>query len=333
MISLHEPNNHYNGKMEKLLCGVDIGGTKLSVGLVNTEGKIHDKITVYDHKGKDEKMVVDQIISLIRQLIAQNGLEESDLLGIGIGFPGHVRYRDGHTLTSSNLKGFKNFPLRQAVAEHFQIPVLLDNDANAQAFCEYKFGAGKGYDSLIFMTISTGIGAGIILDNKLYRGITGTAGEFGHTIVNAESKQHCTCGNDGCLMACTCGLALPYLFKKKTEEGVITSLPLPADFDYSQVNGKLIMKGLEINDPLSIAIIEECAGYIGIAVYNIFQIFNPPIIILGGGLMCWGDGYLALVKRKFHELARDMIFDKIEIVGSMAECDAGLIGAAALILE
>jgi glucokinase len=278
-------------------------------------------------------MIVDQIIRLIRQLISQNELSETDLRGIGIGFPGHTRYRDGYTLTTSNLKGFKNFPLRQAVAEHFKIPVLLDNDANAQAFYEFKFGAGKGFDTLIFLTISTGIGAGIILNKKLYRGITGTAGEFGHTIVNSDNKQVCTCGNEGCLMACACGLALPYLFKKKREEGILTSIPLPDDFNYSQVDGKFIMKGLETDDPLCKSIMHECADYIGIAVYNIFQILNPPIIILGGGLTCWGESYLSRVREKFNELARDMIFDKIEIVKSAAACDAGLIGAAALILE
>jgi glucokinase len=312
---------------------VDLGGTKLSVGLVSADGIIHDKITVYDHVGKNETVVVDQITRLIRQLMSGNMLAESDLKGIGIGFPGHVRFKDGHTLTTSNLKGFKNFPLRKAVSENFHIPVLLDNDANAQALFEYKYGAGRGYESLIFLTISTGIGAGIILDKKLYRGITGTAGEFGHTIVNSDNKQICTCGNEGCLMACACGLALPYLFKKKTEQGIRTLLQLPEDFDYSQVDGKMIMKGLEIDDPLSKAIMQECADYIGIAVYNIFQVFNPPLIILGGGLTCWGEIYLARVRKKFHELARDMIFDKIEILESEARCDAGLIGAAALILD
>jgi glucokinase len=319
--------------MEKLLCGVDLGGTKLSVGLISTSGRIHDKITVYDHVGKDEITIVEQIIRLIRQLISQNELSESDLRGIGMGFPGHVRYMDGHTLTTSNLKGFKNFPLRQAVADHFKIPVLLDNDANAQAFCEYKFGAGMGYDSMIFLTISTGIGAGIILDKKLYRGITGTAGEFGHTIVNSDNKQICTCGNEGCLMACACGLALPYLFKKKMEQGISTSLPLPDNFDYSQVDGKMIKKGLEIDDPLSKAIVIECADYIGIGIYNIFQVFNPPLIILGGGLTSWGEFYLNRIKSKFYKLARDMIFDKIEIVESKAGRDAGLIGAAALLMQ
>jgi glucokinase len=134
-------------------------------------------------------------------------------------------------------------------------------------------------------------------------------------------------------MACACGLALPNLFKKKTEQELKTTLSLPADFDFSQVDGKLIGKGIEINDPVSIAVVNECADYIGIGIYNIFQVFNPPIIILGGGLMCWGEIYLNRIKRKFHELARDMIFDKIEIVESEAKCDSGLIGAAALLLE
>lgn len=319
--------------MEKLFCGVDLGGTKLSVGLINTEGRLRDKITVYDHREKDENMIVSEISQLIRQILSKNNLSEPDLGGIGIGFPGHVRYRDGHTLTTSNLKGFKNFPLRQALEEYFRIPVLVDNDANAQALCEFKFGAGRGYDSLIFLTISTGIGAGIILNKKLYRGITGTAGEFGHTIINSDNKQFCTCGNEGCLMACACGLALPYLFKKKTEQGIKTKLSLPDDFDFKNVDGKLIMRGVEIGDPLSISITEECADYIGIAVYNIFQVFNPPLIVLGGGLTCWGESYLTRVRKKFDELARDMIFDKMEIVEAEAGCDAGLIGAAALSLE
>ena len=320
--------------MEKFLCGVDLGGTKLSVGLIQPDGRIFDKNIVFYHVGKSELQVVNLITSLIRELLTKNGLSETDLKGIGIGFPGHLRYKEGITLTSSNLKGFKNFPLRDEIAKNFQVPVLLDNDANAQAFFDFKFGAGRGYDSLIFLTISTGIGAGIILDNKLYRGITGTAGEFGHTIVETSGDAPlCTCGNKGCLMACACGLSLPYHFKKKTEQGLKSSLPLPKDFDYSRVDGQLIMKGYEINDPVSTAIFNDCADYIGIGIYNIFQVFNPPIIVLGGGLMCWGEPYLSRIKSKFYLLARDMIFDKIEIVESEAKCDAGLIGAAALLLE
>lgn len=210
--------------MEKILCGVDLGGTKLSVGLVEPGGTIRDKIIVFDHKGKSENDIVAEIVTLINEIMIRNSVTESNLRGIGIGFPGHVRYRDGYTLTTSNLKGFKNYPLRSMVAGHFRVPVILDNDANAQAFCEYKYGAGRAYESLIFLTISTGIGAGIILDGKLYRGMTGTAGEFGHAIIDPHSDLVCTCGNKGCLMACACGLALPHIFRKKISEGLKLSL-------------------------------------------------------------------------------------------------------------
>lgn len=319
--------------MEKILCGVDLGGTKLSAGLVSPDGKIIDRKIVYDHTAMSEDGIVKYITELVRQLLVSNKLKEEDLMGIGIGFPGHVRYCDGYTITTSNLKGFKNFPLRDSIAKNFSVPVKLDNDANAQAFCEYKFGAGRGYEDLIFLTISTGIGAGIILNGKVKRGITGTAGEFGHTIVDLNSEFTCTCGNRGCLMGIACGLSLPQRFKSKIEKGVPTKLPVGDDFDYSKVDGKIIRQGLDIDDPVSKSIVTECADYIGIGVYNVFQVFNPPVIILGGGLMNLGDYYLERIRSKFYELARDMIFDPIAIVRSEAEADAGLIGAAALLLE
>ncbi len=319
--------------MEKILCGVDLGGTKLSAGLVHPDGSILAKSVVYDHVAMDEDGIVNYITLIIKQLISANGLNETDLEGIGVGFPGHVRYRDGYTITTSNLKGFKNYPLRHQLAGNFRVPVTIDNDANAQAFCEMKFGAGRGYDDLIFLTVSSGIGAGIVLNRKIYRGMTGTAGEFGHTIVDPDSDFICTCGNRGCLMGCACGLTLPARFRKKIEDGMQTSLPLPVDFDYSRVDGKLILQGLEAGDPVSVEIVRDCADYIGIGIYNIFQVFNPPLVILGGGLMNLGDLYFSRILEKFHELARDMIYDTIAIVRSEAGADAGLIGAAALLLE
>jgi glucokinase len=237
------------------------------------------------------------------------------------------------TITTSNLKGFKGYPLLENLGRNFSVPVKLDNDANAQAYCEFRYGAGKGYDDLVFLTISTGIGAGIILGRKLYRGITGTAGEFGHTIVDPQSDLVCTCGNKGCLMGCACGLALPHHFRRKIEQGFTTTLDLPEDFSYEKVDGVFISKGLAAGDPLCTSVVMDCAGYIGIGVYNIFQVFDPPVIILGGGLCNLGDIYMAAIRKKFYELARDMIYDPIAIVESQAGSDAGLIGAAALLME
>lgn len=318
--------------MGKILCGVDIGGTKLSTALLTQDGKMIDSCIDCDHVDKPENELIDQVTANVKRLVSKNGLRESDLLGIGIGCAGHIRFRDGVIITTSNLRGYKNYPLREAVQANFSVPVILDNDANAQAFGEFKFGAGKGYDTMVFLTISTGIGAGIIINNELYRGLTGTAGEFGHTILEPESELTCTCGNRGCLMAVACGMALPHLFKKKIEEGMVSKLDLPPDFDISKVDGKLLKQGLDMGDPVSKEIIRESGRYTGLGIYNIFQALNPPLIVLGGGLLSWGDFYLDTIKDTFYEYARDMIFDPVEITVSGIGADAGVIGAAALTL-
>lgn len=319
--------------MKKLLCGVDIGGTKCSIVLVDLNGQLIDKINTCAHVDTNEEGLVKLVVENINEIIGRNNLLESDLLGIGMGCAGHIRFRDGVIITTSNLKGFKNYPLREAVQSYFKIPVVLDNDANAQAFGEFKFGAGKGFNDMVFLTISTGIGAGIIINKKLYRGVTGTAGEFGHTIVEPNSELTCTCGNRGCLMACACGMALPYLFEQKMKEGKKSKLNLPPNFDLSKLSGQLLLKGLEMDDPVSKEIILDSGYYVGLGIYNIFQTLNPPLIVLGGGLTNWGDFYLDKIKSTFYELARDMIFDPIEIVISNIGADAGVIGAAALTLE
>jgi glucokinase len=320
--------------MPGALCGVDIGGTKCSIALIDEDdGKILDKIYTCAHVAEGEKGMVDMVAGHVKELLQRNQVDQSDLPAIGVGCAGHIRHNDGVIITTSNLEGFNNYPLREKLQSHFEIPVILDNDANAQAFGEYKFGAGQGYEDMIFVTISTGIGAGIVINGKLYRGMTGTAGEFGHTIVEPDSELVCSCGNRGCIMACACGMALPYMFEKKLKEGVETKLKMPPNFNISKINGQTLKKGLDMDDPLSKAVISDSAYYVGIGLYNLFQTLNPPLIVLGGGLTNWGDFYLDKIKETFYELARDMIFDPIEITLSDIIGEAGVIGAAALSLE
>ena len=320
--------------MEKLLCGVDLGGTKLAGGLMRPDGSLLDKEVVFDHAGKDEHVVVLRIRDIVTALLSRQHLKAEDLEGIGVGFAGHLRFRDGVTITTSNYKGFKikNFPLRRAIEECFRTRVIVDNDANAQGLAEYRFGAGAGCRSMIFVTFSTGIGAGIVLDGKLYRGITGTAGEVGHMIVNPASDFICGCGNKGCLMAHASGLALPQVVRRMREQGVPTKLDL-SESDWERIDGKTISDGLAMDDELSMSVVLECADYAGIGLYNLFQIFNPDAFVLGGGLMSWGSLYLERIRKKFRELAREMLFDPVQVVPSALLQDAGVIGAAALLLE
>lgn len=322
---------------KKILCGVDLGGTKLAVGLVTPKGGVLDRTVVYDHLQNTEKEVCRRIGECVRVLLKRNTLEETDLLGIGVGFPGHIRYREGVAVTSSNFRNFtmKNFPLRSMVQEQFEtdIAVITDNDANAQAMAEFLFGAGRAFETMIFITISTGIGAGLVLDGRLYRGISGTAGEIGHTIVNPFSTIKCGCGNYGCLMSHACGLSICEAIREKQAAGMNTVMPVDACTCDEEMDGKLILNGLVTGDAMAIAIMEEYGDYIGIGLYNLFQIFNPPVIVLGGGLLNWGEPFLDRIRKKFHTLVRDMMHDEMKIEPTEIGPDAGLLGAAALLLE
>lgn len=317
---------------EQLLCGVDLGGTKLSVGLVRLDGTLVDKVVAYDHTKNNEAGLCRKIRDMVHELFERRRIEESGILGVGIGFAGHLRFEQGVVITTSNFPDFKmkNFPIRQMIQQHFTVPVIVDNDANAQSYAEFLFGAGADYDTMIFLTVSTGIGAGLVLNRRIFRGLTGTAGEFGHTIIDPHSDIQCGCGNYGCLMSHASGLALPQLVRKKLEQGVKTDLAID---DSTQINGELLKQGLDTGDPLCRSIVLECADFIGIGIYNLFQIFNPPVIVLGGGLMNWGSLYFERIKKKFYTLARDMLYDPIEIALAKTGHDAGLIGAASLLLE
>ena len=318
---------------EKILCGVDIGGTKLAAGLFTRDGAQIDRVEIHDHVELDHEAFCARIAGLVRELLATSGIGEESLLGIGIGFAGHIRFREGLIITTSNFKRpFRNFPLRANIQESFGVPVVLDNDANAQAWGEYLFGAGRGREDVVFLTVSSGIGAGIIVSGRMVRGATGTAGEVGHAIVKFDSEMRCTCGNPGCLMALSSGIFFPQLFATKLREGRKTEMGIDAS-NVDSVDGRLVAEGLRRGDPICTEIAMDSADIVGLGIYNIFSILNPETVILGGGLMNLGDIYLERIKSSFLSYVQDMMYDPLEIVNAELGSDSGLIGAAALPLE
>jgi len=319
--------------MASILCGVDLGGTKLGIGLVSTAGVLQDQVLYHDHVTHTPDEIVEDMASHIRELLARNGYEDADLLGIGVGTAGHVLHREGKVITMSNLAGWKGYPLRDKLGRYFErTKIFVDNDANAQALGEYLHGAGAGYESLVFMTISTQIGAGIISGGRIFRGRTGTAGEIGHTIVEASSAETCPCGNRGCLIAHASGVAIPAAVRRRLAAGATSTLVDAESLASVRLDGEFIARGLAAGDPLCLEIHDEFARYIGIGVYNVFQFFNPEAIVLGGGIMNWGPPFLERIKRKVRSLARDMMFEELPILPSACEAP-GIVGAASLVLE
>ncbi len=330
--------------METVYCGVDIGGTKLSAGLMDRRGRVLCSRSTLDHTGMDEAGVVALTGDMVRRLSGEAGVAVGRLGGVGVGMAGHMRHREGVVITTSNLKGFKNYPLADRLADNLGVRVALDNDANCQALAEHRYGAGRGYSDLVFITVSTGIGAGLILNGGLYRGQSGTAGEIGHTIVDAHSESMCTCGNRGCFMAHASTLNLRETVERKrarhrtsmifrrAPSGASPAGSGPDDHGRRQgalpIDGKLVFECAGGDDPLALEIINEYAEYLGILLYNVFQIFNPPLIILGGGLMNWGDAFFDRMTARFHELADRMLFDPVNIVRAAIPADSGVMGSS-----
>ena len=327
--------------------GVDLGGTKLAVAVVDSQGEICGDSVTYDHKNLTEEQVLDcierNIDAAIQDVVARHSASgkpvaienvRGKIKGIGLLFPGHIQWPEGRTLTTSNLPGFRDFPLRERMQERTGLPCVADNDANGQTLAEYLYGAGKGIDPLVFMTVSTGIGGGIIIDGKLYRGFTGTAGEFGHMIVDASSDRRCTCGNYGCLMGVASGIVLPEVARRLAtelaDEGECLKLPRGCD-DFTLMDGAMLAAGCAEKNELCMALVDDFARYIGIGLYNIFQILNPMGVVLGGGLMNLPDFFFDKVMSTCYERAGLMMHDHMLIRKGTLGPKAGVLGAAALV--
>ena len=318
--------------MDRVLCGVDIGGTKLGLGIVSTDGRLLAEETVHDHVRKTPDEVLKEVAARVPLLLQGLGLPMSALGGVGVGTAGHLRYRDGVMITMSNLAGWAGFPVRERLRGLFSVPVEVDNDANAQAFGEFMHGAGKGYKDEVFMTISTQIGAGVILGGKLFRGMTGTAGEIGHTIVDPQSQETCPCGNRGCLIALASGVALPGAFRRVFRAGATSRLVSAEDVRTARVDGPLVARGLAEGDEACVRVVADFASWIGIAVYNLFQVFNPEAVVLGGGLVNWGAPFLDGIRTKVKALARGMMYEDLPILPAALSA-SGIVGAASLLLR
>jgi glucokinase len=313
--------------------GVDLGGTKLAVGVVDAFGNILGESITYDHKTLGEEDVLHCIERNVDEVLSMAGIARSEVKGAGVLFPGHIRWPDGVTLTTSNLPGFKGYPLRERTEKILGIPCLADNDATAQALGEYHFGAGVGMDPMVLLTVSTGIGGGIIIDGKPYRGFTGSAGEFGHMIIDASSGKRCTCGNVGCLMSTASGLAIPETACNIAHHLELSNAcaDLPAGCnDFSELDGALLSKGCEDDNELCKKVVEEFARYIGIGLYNIFQILNPKGVILAGGLLNLPEYFFHMAVDTCYEYAGRMMYDRMEIKRGLLGGHAGVLGAVSL---
>ena len=323
-------------KRTRYVLGVDLGGTKISVGAMTADGTRqlgeHTEPTLAA-EGADA--VVGRIVSLIKATIAavmkERGARRDDILGVGIGSPGPLDRERGLVITTPNL-GWHNFPLRDRVADATGLRATLDNDANCATLGEWWIGAARGGRNVVGMTIGTGIGGGLILDGKLYHGSSDVAGEIGHTSIEFNGRR-CKCGNEGCLEAYASGPATAERAREALAGGESSALIAMAGGDLSTLTAQHVYAAALQGDQVAREIVRETARYIGAGLANLLNIFNPDVVVLAGGVAEAGEELFAPVRMEVRRRAFKPAVEACRIVPGALHGAAGVVGAVATFLE
>lgn len=316
---------------KKYSIGVDLGGTNIVSAIVDYQGKIVNSLKVPTLAERGKEATIERIIETIQKNIIQSSIVYDNIIGIGIGAPGPLNIKKGIINFAPNLPGWRDIPLKKILEDEFNMKVILENDANAAAWGERSFGAGRGVDNLVCFTLGTGIGGGIIIDGKIYHGNNCGAAELGHVTVNKEGPR-CNCGNYGCLEAYSSATGIRNRIKHKVKKGVKSQfLNLDDDRSVESTSLKLIFETARKGDRLTQDIVEDAITYLGIAISNIVNILNPEMVILIGGITNEGDKLLIPLKKEVTKRAFRSNYKFLKIVFGELGDNAGALGAAALI--
>jgi len=300
-----------------LTIAVDLGGTHIRVASYNSES-----ITPVAHfrtrTNAHEPGVFDRLAQAIEHVWSD------DVTSMGVASPGPLDPYTGTILATPNIKEWRNFPLAQKLSERFNVPVHLDNDANMAGFGEWTFGAGKGHHNLIYLTISTGVGGGVICNDALLQGFHGLATELGHMIIDPNGPP-CGCGKNGHVESFSSGPAIARYATEQIQAGSSSSLR-----SQGGLTAKLIADAASAGDSLAISAFERAGHYLGIAVANYLAIFDPSIVIFGGGVSQVGDLLFKPFEKSLHEHTfHPHYLDNLVITKAALGDDVGLLGALA----
>lgn len=308
--------------------GIDVGGTKIAAGLVNRTGEILHRYTTRAHAEQQPEVVIRAIEEAYRCLIKESGVAVADIEAVGLGFPGNTNGPAGIVLVSSNLPAWNRFPLRDTLRERLGVPVVLENDTNLGAVGEHRYGAGRGTRNMGYVTFSTGYGLGIIINNSLYVGHTGTAGEVGHAVIEIGGPP-CTCGKNGCVMAYASGVGISRMAYEQINAGADTLLRQVVPPDGRRFPGEAVVAAAQQGDAVAREILRKAGYYAGAGLSMIVEILNPELIVVGGGLVRIGPLLWDPMLAAMREHTQPELWDSVRVVPWRLGDDLGIIGAAA----
>ena len=313
---------------QNLLIGIDLGGTKISTALVDAAGRIIARDYRETQATEGQKAVIERMVDAAHHVLGEAGIAPAQVTAAGVCAPGPIDSRIGVVTAPPNLPGWKNVPLKQLIEEALSITTFLENDANAAALGEHRFGAGRGMQNMIYVTASTGIGGGLVLNGQLYSGATGAAGEIGHMTV-LPWGPYCGCGNRGCLEALASGTAIARDGRELVRRGVPTLIADLAAGNPERVTAKLVAEAADKGDIEAQEILAEAMTYLGVGMANLVNLFNPELIVIGGGLTNMGEGLFGPVRRAIERRAFPAAVRAVKVVPAELGDDVGVLGAVA----
>ncbi len=318
---------------KKWIVGVDLGGTNIVVGVLPMEGG--DPLALRSlptEAGRGAKYVVDRIVGMVREaigtVVAEQGGTRADVAGIGIGSPGPLDRSTGTVLETPNL-GWRNFPLRDLIANAVGLPAALDNDANCATYGEWWLGAGRGTSTLVGLTLGTGIGGGIVLNGEIYHGVNDGAGEIGHMSIDSNGRR-CKCGNYGCLEAYASGPAIALRAVEGLEAGTDSVLPDLVGGKLEDITAATVYEAVLLGDAYASEVMRDTARFLGTGVANIINVLNPEMIVIAGGVTLAGDHLFLPLRAEVRRRAFKSAEAACTIVSAQLQGTAGVIGAAAV---
>ena len=313
---------------KKYSIGVDVGGTNIKIALVDKTGSIVYSDTVPTRAEMGYEYTINNMKKAISDLIAQTKVAKEDISGIGFGFPGQIDCDNGVVLLAPNIPGWVNVPIAKIIEKEFSIPVKVDNDVRCAALAELNYGAGKGTQNLICITVGTGIGSGLIINGKIVRGAKNVAGEIGHIKLQMHDGPLCGCGDTGCLEAFASGPAIVAMAQEYILGGKSTKYRELANPD---ITPYIVAEAAKQGDVVAKRIFEIIGEYIGIGLVSVINLLNPEKIVIGGGVADAGELLFAPIRRTIEQRAMPIQAKSVQVVHAELGNTAGVIGASLLI--
>ena len=313
--------------MKKYCFGIDVGGTTVKMGLFTTEGELLDKWEIPTRKEDGGAYILNDVAASVEAKLAEKNIAKEDVAGAGIGVPGPT-LDTGYVSICVNL-GWKDKNPANELSELLSIPVKAGNDANVAALGEMWKGGGEGYLDVVLLTLGTGVGGGIIINGEIAPSHRGVGGELGHITVNPDEEATCNCGNHGCLEQYASATGVVRIAKKllaaSKEESSLRTL--------ETVTAKDVFDAAKAGDHLAVEAVEVLGKYLGLVVANVALTVDPDVFVIGGGVSKAGQVLIDVITKYYHKFAKIIADNKAKVVLANLGNDAGIYGAARMVLK